>query len=265
MERESFIFYRSFYEAVRDLPKDIKVEVLAAIIEYALYGRQPDALNPFANSIFTLVRPTIDANNARFLNGKQGARFGRRGGRPPKAKPAPDTPTAPQEPASVPQAKKATSAKKATQATQATLTYDQEVARIRSDADTIALFCADFKITPDEFDTRLTRFLRHCTDDGERRGRTAHKSYTDAIDHLRYWMSKAFPAAAAASTSPSASNHPTTPSTAELDRRARAADAADYQQLLQETGADNGYQVYLRQRGLDLDTPVTDLLNTDTD
>lgn len=261
MERDSFIFYRSFYEAVRDLPKDIKVEVLAAIIEYALYGRQPDVLKPFANSIFTLVRPTIDANNARFLNGKQGARFGRRGGRPPKAKTAPDTPPAPQEPASAPQAKKTTSA------TQALSTYDQEIARIRNDADTIALFCADFKIAPDEFDSRLTRFLRHCTDDGERRGRTAHKSYTDAIDHLRYWMTKAFPSIAAASpsTAAAASKQPATPSTAELDRQARAADAADYQQLLQETGAPNGYQVYLRQRGLDPGTPVTDLLNSDTD
>ncbi len=36
MERESFIFYRSFYEAIRDLPDAIRLEVFTAITEYAL-------------------------------------------------------------------------------------------------------------------------------------------------------------------------------------------------------------------------------------
>lgn len=74
MERDSFIFYRSFYEAIRDLPRDIRLEVLTAIMEYALYGRQPDALKPFARSIFTLIKPNIDANLSRYTNGKKGGR-----------------------------------------------------------------------------------------------------------------------------------------------------------------------------------------------
>lgn len=75
MERESFIFYRSFYEAIKDLPKDIKLEVFTAIVEYALYGRLPEDLKPFARGMFTLIKPNIDVNIVRFENGKKVTMF----------------------------------------------------------------------------------------------------------------------------------------------------------------------------------------------
>ncbi len=56
MERESFIFYRSFYEAIRELPDNIRLEVFTAITEYALYGKQPENLKPFARGMFIVIK-----------------------------------------------------------------------------------------------------------------------------------------------------------------------------------------------------------------
>ncbi len=163
MERESFIFYRSFYEAVKDLPKDIKLEVFTAIMEYALYGRQPEGLKPFAKGIFTLIKPNIDVNTVRYENGKKG-------GRKSCARRQADSHVADYD-----------------------LSFEQEVDRMRSDEDWKKSICTDFNIAPDEYDIRLSRFLRHCNDDGKRKGKTRHDSFVDAQSHLRYWMTKAYP------------------------------------------------------------------------
>lgn len=74
MERDYFIFYKSFYEAIKGLNKDIRLEVLTAIAEYGLYGETPAGLKPFASSIFTLVKPNLDACITRYNNGQKGGR-----------------------------------------------------------------------------------------------------------------------------------------------------------------------------------------------
>ena len=72
--RDSFIFYRSFYEAIKDLQRDIQGEIYTAIMEYSLYGKETDNLKPVARSIFTLIKPQIDVNNKRFDSGCKGGR-----------------------------------------------------------------------------------------------------------------------------------------------------------------------------------------------
>ncbi|MCD8302574.1 MAG: DUF6291 domain-containing protein [Prevotellaceae bacterium] len=72
MVRDGFIFYRSFYEAIRDLPRDIQGEICTAIMEYGLNGIETDNLKSVARSVFTLVKPQIDANNKKYENGKKG-------------------------------------------------------------------------------------------------------------------------------------------------------------------------------------------------
>ena len=72
--RDSIIFYRSYYEALRDLPRDIQGEIYTAIMEYGLYGKETDNLKPVAKSIFTLIKPNLDANQKRYENGKNGGR-----------------------------------------------------------------------------------------------------------------------------------------------------------------------------------------------
>lgn len=166
---------------MRDLPKEIQIEVFTAVIEYGLYGRLPDKMKPFANGIFTLIKPSLDANIARYENG-------RKGGRRPRAAKTADS--APQK---------------------YTLTFSQEIGRMRADAALSAAVCADFAITPDEYSRRLDSFLRHCTDEARRKDKPGrHSSYADATAHLRYWMAKVYPVDT--SSAPAAKNQAAQPS-----------------------------------------------------
>lgn len=72
--RDSFIFYRSFYEAIKDLPRDVQGEVLTAIIEYGLNGATTEDLKPIARGLFSLIKPILDSNNKRYENGCRGGR-----------------------------------------------------------------------------------------------------------------------------------------------------------------------------------------------
>ena len=93
--RDSIVFYRSFYEAIKEIPLEQQGIVYNAIYGYALDGVEPE-LNGIAKAIFLLVKPQIDANNSRYENGKKGAEYGKKGGRPKKENPK-ETPSEPQE------------------------------------------------------------------------------------------------------------------------------------------------------------------------
>ena len=70
--REYFSFYRSFLEAIDKLPPDIQAEIYPAIAHYALNDVTPTGLSPFAECVFTLVKPIIDSNNKKRDNGAKG-------------------------------------------------------------------------------------------------------------------------------------------------------------------------------------------------
>ena len=73
MERESILFYRSFYEVSKSLPGDEGNKFLRGLLEYAFYGIEPE-FEGVSASFFMLIRPQIDANNRKFENGKKGGR-----------------------------------------------------------------------------------------------------------------------------------------------------------------------------------------------
>ena len=73
MERDSIVFYRSFYEAIRLQPKKIQADIYNAVLDYAFNGTEPN-ISPAAMSIFYLIKPQIDANNKKFEDGKKGGR-----------------------------------------------------------------------------------------------------------------------------------------------------------------------------------------------
>ena len=75
MERESFVFYRSFYEAVKDLDAESFKRIMAWICEYWLNSTLPGGLFWVENTVFTLIRPQIDANNKRYKNWCKGGQF----------------------------------------------------------------------------------------------------------------------------------------------------------------------------------------------
>lgn len=73
MERESILFYRSFYEVSKSLPEDEGNKFLRALLDYAFYGTEPE-LDGVSASFFMLIKPQIDANNRKYENGKKGGR-----------------------------------------------------------------------------------------------------------------------------------------------------------------------------------------------
>lgn len=81
--RESFIFYRSFYEAIKDLPKKNQLEIFTSICEMSLNFQEIE-LKGLSGTIFKLIKPQIEANNKRYKNGLKGAKYGSLGGRPKK-------------------------------------------------------------------------------------------------------------------------------------------------------------------------------------
>lgn len=73
IERDSFVFYRSFYEAIKDLDKKEQSNLLSAICELALNGNEIE-LNGISSTIFKLIKPQINANLKRYRNGSKGGR-----------------------------------------------------------------------------------------------------------------------------------------------------------------------------------------------
>ena len=69
--RESYIFYASFYEAMKYLPDTDYVAVSKAINEYALYGNEIE-LSGIGQAFFQLIKPQLDANNRRRDAGLKG-------------------------------------------------------------------------------------------------------------------------------------------------------------------------------------------------
>ena len=62
--RDSSIFYRSFYEAIKTLPEVNQIEVYNAIFEYSFNFVEVE-LYGLSNTIFMLIKPQLMANNKR--------------------------------------------------------------------------------------------------------------------------------------------------------------------------------------------------------
>lgn len=69
-KRDSFIFYRSFYEAIKDLPAEDKANILDAICELSLNFEELE-LSGISKSLFILIKPQLEANIKRYENGKK--------------------------------------------------------------------------------------------------------------------------------------------------------------------------------------------------
>ena len=71
MQRDSFIFYKSFYDSIKELAPEEQVQIYNAIFSYQFENKEP-SLNGICKSIFTLILPQLEANNKRYLNGCKG-------------------------------------------------------------------------------------------------------------------------------------------------------------------------------------------------
>lgn len=172
MARDSFVFYRSFFEAISLMPPEVQAEVYPALVEYALNGKEPKGLSDIAQGVFILVKPNIDASITRIENGKK---FGKLGGRPTKkgntassAKLKADIPTPP---------------------TTYTLTLQQEIEQMKTDHTWNEPVCMQFHISAEELAKRLDTFHNHCKCENDGK---AHSNINDAKRHFCSWMRKAY-------------------------------------------------------------------------
>jgi hypothetical protein len=84
--KDSFLLYRSYFDAAEHLPdKDFKLYMLA-LKEYALDGVLPD-FDGVLMALFVMAKPSIDAARNRY---EIAVENGKKGGRPPKNKPKPE-------------------------------------------------------------------------------------------------------------------------------------------------------------------------------
>jgi hypothetical protein len=71
-EITGFIFYRSFYEAIKKLENvEDRCVIYQAICEYSFYGTDP-ILDGLKSIIWTLIKPQIDANIKKRIDAKKG-------------------------------------------------------------------------------------------------------------------------------------------------------------------------------------------------
>jgi hypothetical protein len=66
--KDSFIIYRSFIDAIKSLPDVERLQIFDAISDYALDGKEA-VLSGISYTVFTLIKPQLDANRKRFENG----------------------------------------------------------------------------------------------------------------------------------------------------------------------------------------------------
>ncbi len=67
---DSMIFYRSFYEAIKDLPSEEFKKCMTVLMEYAFYGNEPET-DGIEKTVFILAKPQIDKNNQRYMSVKK--------------------------------------------------------------------------------------------------------------------------------------------------------------------------------------------------
>ena len=79
MERDSIIFYKSFYEAIKNIPNEEQLKLYNAIFSYSFTETEPKIEEGIAKAMFILMKPNIDSANARY---KASIENGKKGGRP---------------------------------------------------------------------------------------------------------------------------------------------------------------------------------------
>lgn len=74
VKRNQFTFYRSYWEAMKNLSKRDRQVILEAVITYALDGQITVGMSSTQQAMFSLIKPTLDS-------GRRKAKYGKLGGK----------------------------------------------------------------------------------------------------------------------------------------------------------------------------------------
>ena len=82
--RKQFTFYKSYYDAISELPKKDQSALILAVCAYALYEEPAKGLSIAASTAFKLIKPTLDSGRKKAESGALG---GQASGKPSESKP----------------------------------------------------------------------------------------------------------------------------------------------------------------------------------
>ena len=82
--RKQFTFYKSYYDAISELPKKDQAALILAVCAYALYEESPKGLSIAAFTAFKLIKPTLDSGRKKAESGALG---GQASGKSSESKP----------------------------------------------------------------------------------------------------------------------------------------------------------------------------------
>lgn len=71
MDKRSFVFYFSFYDAICELSDEMQLHLYNAIMRYSFFGEEVE-LSAIERGYFKLIRPQLEANQKRYENGCKG-------------------------------------------------------------------------------------------------------------------------------------------------------------------------------------------------
>ena len=84
--RKQFTFYKSYYDAISDLPKKDQSALILAVCAYAIYEEPPKGLSIAASTAFKLIKPTLDSGRKKAENGSMKGKANESKDEAPKAK-----------------------------------------------------------------------------------------------------------------------------------------------------------------------------------
>ena len=71
-QRGQFTFYRSYMEALEDVPEEFRWPAVLSVIEYGLDQKKPQGLESHGRIFFKMAKPTLDAGWRMAEGGKKG-------------------------------------------------------------------------------------------------------------------------------------------------------------------------------------------------
>lgn len=83
MNKQSFVFYETFYEQLQDLDEKTQLKFYNCITAYGLFGKEPENLNPLEKALWKTFKFAIDSAKERRAKNIEN---GKKGGRPTKVK-----------------------------------------------------------------------------------------------------------------------------------------------------------------------------------
>ena len=183
-----FMFYRSFRDAIRKLPRRQQLALYDAIADYALDGTIPDIDNKIADAMFALMRSSIDRTKKTDLSkpAQRGAPIGNHNAAKHKPQPVAATVSTDTVATSPPKPRKVeyAAALQRIKASNEVPTLHREIAEISRDQSWIESVCMMFHLQPNQLTPYFSFFRLEC----ETSGRIQHDNLNDCKQHFKSWL-----------------------------------------------------------------------------